>query len=576
MRACEAHRGEERRLGASNRLVVASGLASQTGKRTANEDYCAVFEGSERERATHGLIAAVADGVGGAKGGRIAAELAVRSFIDGYYAAPSTIGVAACAAQAMTPYNRWLHRMGTIDPNMEGAATTFTALVLRGRRAHALHVGDSRAWRLRGGVLTRLTEDHVLPQPALRHVLYRALGVENDVRLDSRVEELAPHDRLLLTSDGIHGVLSERAITRVLEERGSPQADAEALVEAALAAGSSDNVTAIVLDVIDLPPADYDSMAAAFAALPILPPPLTGEIVDGFLLNEEISDGRYTRLFRAQDDTGRPLVLKFPKPAILSERGANLAFLREMIVGSRVTSPYVSEVVTLPPGQQKSLYVALPYYEGETLEARLTRGPMSLEDGLGIGGKIARGIGSLHRLGIVHRDIKPENVLLTSDGGVKLIDLGVARLPRIEEFDEPEIPGTPSFMAPELIEGARGSEASDQFAFGVTLYRMFTGRYPYGEIEPFSHPRFGKPAQACKLRPDLPAWLDAVMARAVAVDPTDRFGDMFELQAALDGGAVHARRSSRPRSLYERNPLRFWQLTAVLLALALAAALAIR
>jgi serine/threonine protein phosphatase PrpC len=211
-------------LAAGTNLVVASGMASQTGKRSANEDYCAVYDGTAHERATHGLVAAVADGVGGAKGGRIAAELAVRSFIDGYYAAPSTIGVAACAAHAIRPYNRWLHGMGIADPEMEGAATTFTALVLRGRRMHALHIGDTRAWRLRGGVLTKLTEDHVLPQPALRHVLYRALGVEMDVRLDTRVEELAQHDRLLLTSDGLHGALSERAIARLLDERPrSPQ-----------------------------------------------------------------------------------------------------------------------------------------------------------------------------------------------------------------------------------------------------------------------------------------------------------------------------------------------------------------
>jgi serine/threonine protein phosphatase PrpC len=576
MRACETHGRGGATLGAVTSLVVAVGYASQTGRRSANEDYCAVYEGTERERATHGMVAIVADGVGGSKGGRVAAELAVRSFIDGYYATPSTIGVAAGAAQVMGPYNRWLHRMGVIDPQLEGAATTFTAMVLRGRRAHALHVGDSRAWRLRGEVLTRLTEDHVLPQPSLRHVLFRALGVENDVRLDTRVEELALHDRLLLTSDGVHGILSERAIARLLEERGSPQADAEAIVEAALTAGSSDNATAIVLDVIELPPADYDSIAAAFAALPIFPPPAEGESVDGFTLGEQISDGRYTRLFRATDESGRELVLKFPKPTILSERGANLAFLREMIVGSRVQSPYVSEVVSLAPGRQTSLYVALPYYEGETLEARLARGPLGLQDGLAIAGKIARGIAALHRQGIVHRDIKPENVLLTTSGEVRLIDLGVARLPRIEEFDEPEIPGTPSFMAPELINGARGSEASDQFAYGVTLYRIFTGRYPYGEIEPFSRPRFGKPAQACKLRPELPAWLDAVMGRAVAVNPAERFGDMFELLGALEGGAAQSTRSIRPRTIYDRSPVRFWQLVSLLLALALIAALAIR
>jgi len=334
-------------------------------------------------------------------------------------------------------------------------------------------------------------------------------------------------------------------------------------------------VTAVVLDVIELPPADYDSIAAAFAALPIFPIPKPGEKVDGFTLGEPISDGRYTRLFQAQDENGRELVLKFPKPVILSERGANLAFLREMIVGSRVNSQYVTEVMSLPPGRQTSLYVALPFYQGETLEARIARGPLGVQDGLAIAAKLARGIASLHRLGIIHRDIKPDNVMLTTDGGVRLIDLGVARLPRIEEFDVPEIPGTPSFMAPELIDGARGTEASDQFAFGVTLYRMFTGRYPYGEIEPFSRPRFGKPAQACKLRPDLPAWLDAAMSRAVSVDPATRFGDMFELQAVLEGGAAHAIGSAAPRSLYERNPLRFWQIVSALLALALVAALAI-
>jgi hypothetical protein len=121
-------------------------------------------------------------------------------------------------------------------------------------------------------------------------------------------------------------------------------------------------VTAVVLDVIDLPPADYDSIAAAFAALPILPAAVGGESVDG--IPAERADFRWSlhAPVPATDQSGRSLVLKFPKPAILSERGANLAFLREMIVGSRVQSPFVSEVLSLAAGQQTSLYVALPYY----------------------------------------------------------------------------------------------------------------------------------------------------------------------------------------------------------------------
>jgi serine/threonine protein phosphatase PrpC len=560
----------------SGSLVVVPGFASACGRRDANEDYCAVYLGSPRELTSHGIVAAVADGVGGAKGGRIAAELAVRSFIDGYYAAPTTIGVPACAASAISGFNQWLHFMGRQDPEMESAGTTFTALVLRGRRAHALHVGDSRAWRFRDGNLTCLTEDHVMPQPELRHVLYRAVGLERSIRLDHRVEELAVHDRLLLASDGVHGVLSDRAIARLLGQRGSPAADADAIVEAALAAGSNDNVTALVLDVVELPDTDRESIAGHAAELPVLPPPAVGDCLDGFELVKLMSDGRYSRIFLARDTTAdTEIVLKFPKPAVLSERGAKLAFQREILVGSRVDSPFVGETVALLSERQSRLYVALRYYPGQTLEERLAPGPLPLESGLMIATRLARAIAALHRLGIVHRDIKPDNVILTEDGGLRLIDLGVARLPRIEEFDDGEIPGTPSFMAPELFEGARGSEASDQFAFGVTLYRMFTRRYPYGEVEAFSRPRFGRPAPPENLRPELPAWLGAAMAKAVAVRPDERFGDMVELMAAIEGGSARAVPVARRRSLYERDPLRFWQAVAAFLAVALVAALAI-
>ena len=131
---------------------------------------------------------------------------------------------------------------------MEGAATTFTALVLRGREATALHVGDSRAWHFRDGVLTRLTEDHTRAQQGLSHVLYRAVGIEADVKLDVRQVRLEPHDRLLLTTDGVHGVLTDAAIAGLLARRGSPDADARAKRAEVGAAGARDQAPAHVLD----------------------------------------------------------------------------------------------------------------------------------------------------------------------------------------------------------------------------------------------------------------------------------------------------------------------------------------
>ncbi|RXR30818.1 bifunctional protein-serine/threonine kinase/phosphatase [Sphingobium fluviale] len=559
------------------RLLVAGGHASETGVRADNQDFAGIYTATELERMRHGMIAAVADGVGGGiggdhRGGRIAAELAVRALIEGLYDQPDTIGVPAAAHRVMAPYNRWLTAMGRTD-SMAHAATTFTALVLKGRRGHVLHAGDSRAWHFRDGRLTLLTQDHTRSHPDQRHILYRAIGIEDRLRLDHHEVALAEHDRLLLTSDGVHGSLSHRRLEKLLGARNSADADAGAIVAAALGAGSQDNATAIVLDVVSLPAIGHDSVAGDIDRLPILDPPGEGDSVDGFRLDHLLSDGRYTRLFRATDTAnGQVVAIKFPKPALLSETGARLAFTREILVGSRVSSPFVGDVIAVAQDRQTRLYGVQPFYEGQTLEARLAS-PMNLAEGLDIAIRLTRAVAALHKLDIIHRDIKPENVMLTHDGGLKLIDLGVARLPRVDEFGASEIPGTPSYLAPEMFAGNLGDEATDLYALGVTLWRLFTGHYPYGEIEAFSRPRFRKLEAPSSLRPELPAWLDAALMRAVSVDPEERFGDAIGLLRALEGGAAVERVDLRAVPLIERHPVRFWQGVSLILLVALIAAL---
>jgi serine/threonine protein phosphatase PrpC len=554
------------------RLDAAFGTASETGRRPDNQDFAGVYLATATEQARHGMIAAVADGVGGAKGGRIAAELAVRALIHGLYDQPDTIGVAAAAMRVMIPYNRWLCAMGRTE-SMAYAATTFTALVLKSRRGHVLHVGDSRAWHFRDGRLTLLTEDHCRSHPDQRHVLYRAVGIEDQLRLDHHEVLLAEHDRLLLTSDGVHGTLSHARLEKLLGQRGSAAGDAQEIVDAALGAGSQDNCSAIVIDIVGLPAPDLDAVAGEIAGLNIEAPPRTGDSVDGFRLNRLLSDGRYTRLFDAIDTvSGLRVVIKFPKPELLSEGGARSAFAREMLVGARVSSPFVGGVVAVSPERQTRLYGVQPFYDGITLEARLAR-IVSLREGLGIAVKLARGIAAVHKLDIVHRDVKPENVILTNDGGLKLIDLGVARLPRVEEFADSEIPGTPGYLAPEMFGGNAGDAATDQFALGVCLWRIFAGRFPYGEGEAFSRPRFGSIEPPSRYRTELPAWLDAILMRSVAVDPSERFGDIVELLRALEGGAAVARVSQRAIPLIERYPIRFWKVVAMALGIGLIVAI---
>jgi serine/threonine protein phosphatase PrpC len=559
-------------------LRVAVGLASRKGARPENQDFVVAYEGTPAERVTHGVVAALADGVGGAKGGRIAAELACRSFIDAYYSLPETLGVAAATDRALAGFNSWLHGQAAVDTNMAGAATTFSAVVLRDRFAHVVHIGDSRVWRFRDGRLDQLTTDHTFAASGQSQVLFRAVGIEPRARLDYAVHTLEPHERLLLTSDGVHGVLTAQALEDLLRSGGAPDRDALAIVDAAIRSGSEDNASAVVIEVVALPDPDHAGLAALAAGLPVEPVPAPGDGVDGFRLERQLADGERTRTFLARGGASgqERFVLKFPKPETQPAHVAREAFVRELLIGARANSPYLAEVVQLPPDRRSRVYTAMPYYEGTTLEAMLRSGPLAFDKGLAIAVQLARGVAALHRIGVVHRDIKPENVLVAADGRVRLLDLSAARLPQVADPPGAETPGSLGYIAPELYAGDRGTPATDQFALGVTLYRMFTGRFPFSDLQTLQRPGFDSPADPAGLRRDMSGWLAYVLRRSVQARGEDRFEDVQELAHLLETGS--AKGVSRPPepSLLERNPVLLWRLIALALAVALVASLILR
>jgi serine/threonine protein kinase len=240
-----------------------------------------------------------------------------------------------------------------------------------------------------------------------------------------------------------------------------------------------------------------------------------------------------------------------------------------------VRSPWVAHVIELPPGRQTCLYTVMPLYSGELLETRLSRAPrVGLEEGRTIAIRLANGVAALHRADIIHRDIKPDNVMLEGGGSLKLLDLGVVRLPGLEDFPPDAIPGTTAYMAPEMFRGEPGNVATDIYALGVTLFRGFTGAYPYGNPDATSMPALDRPRDLSTARPDLPAWVGSALARAIAADPAERFADMAEFAHDFEAGPSHAPPPVRRElTLYERSPVRFWQVVSALLAVALALAL---
>lgn len=544
-------------------LQVAVGHSSLTGPRERNEDYCGVATPDGLDLENKGVLAAVADGIGGHRGGKEASEYTVRGLLADYYATPDTWGVPRAIETVTTALNRWVIAEAGRNAELAGMATTLSALVLRGRRYYTAHIGDSRIYRLQGGRLLPLTVDHVWEHPELNNVLSRAIGLDPRVLMDFADGELAAGDRFLLVSDGVWGILPDALLAEVLLEQPEPQGAAAALTSLALAQGGHDNATAVVVDILALPPANLRDSLESDARLPLPHRLKPGHELDGLVVEEVLHDARETVLYRVRDArTGQQLVMKTLQPALEGDEQAAAALLMEEWRARRVVSAAFPQVV---PCEQKScLYYLMTWHAGATLQARIEAGQhFPVAEGVRLGTALLKAIAALHRLDIVHRDIKTDNIHLGQDGVLRVLDLGVAvSLAEQKPGETPGRAGTPSYMAPELFAGAAPEPGFDLYAVGVTLYYLLTRKYPYGEIEPFQNPKFAEPARPTRWRPEIPGWLENVLLKAVAREGKDRFETAEEFLLALERGASRPVAAPGRQPLSQRNPLLLWKLVA--------------
>lgn len=548
-----------------NALRLAIGHASLTGPRERNEDYCgyATPEGLELEN--KGVIAAVADGIGGHKGGREAAEYTVRGLLADYFATPDTWGVPRAIETVTTALNRWVIAEAGRNAELTGMATTLSALVLRGRRYYTAHIGDSRIYRLQEGRLLCLTVDHTWEHPELNNVLSRAIGLDPRVLMDFADGDLAVDDRFLLVSDGVWGVLPDALMADVLLDHPEPQAAAAALTSLALAHGGHDNATAVVVDVLGLPPAGLRDSLESAASLPLPHRLKPGHELDGLIVEELLHDARETLLYRVRNPrNGQQLVLKTLQPGMEGDSGATAALLMEEWRARRVVSPFFPQVV--PAEQRSCLYYLMTWHAGATLQARLDSGQhFPAGEVVRLGVALLRAIAALHRLDIVHRDIKTDNIHLGQDGVLRVLDLGVAISLGERKADEPiGQAGTPSYMAPELFEKPDPQPGHDLYAAGVVLYHLLTRKYPYGEIEPFQTPKFTEPVRPTRWRPEIPGWLENILLKAVSKEAKERFETAEEFILALERGATRPLAAPSRQALAQRNPLKLWKIVAAL------------
>lgn len=547
-------------------LQLTFGEASATGPRSENQDAIRVVTPVPALAASKGYLFALADGVSQCADGGLAARATLQALALDYYSTPETWPITQSLDRVLVAHNRWLQANGGGQPLL----TTLSALILRGRRFTLAHVGDCRAYRWLAGTLERLSEDHVWEQPGMQHVLKRAMGLDQHLVMDYLDGELRPDECFVLVSDGVWATLGDAGIQRILHDEQDLDAASRALVNAAHLAGSQDNASALLLRVDALPETDLADTLAQLKHWPLPPRLREGQSFEGWHVERLLAESRQSLVYRVRDAQARRWLLKTLPNGRTDEPQAGPALLLEEWFLRRVAGRFFADVHPLP--QRQHLYYVQREYAGQTLaeHVRLS-GPSGLPEWLDIAPRLIKAMGMLHRRNILHRDIKPENLLWGDDGELRVLDFGLAYCPGLSRDEACELPGTPSYIAPEAFSGVAPSPQQDIYSAGVALYFLLTGHYPYGEIEAFQHPRFGQPTPASRYRPDLPSWVDDSLNRALSADPKHRYETAEEWLLTLEQ-AERKSLSSRPRPLLEREPLLVWRgvaLFSLLLNLAL-------
>ena len=242
---------------------------------------------------------------------------------------------------------------------------------------------------------------------------------------------------------------------------------------------------------------------------------MVGATISHYRVLESVGAGGMGIVYLAEDTRlHRHVALKFLPPAIALDAHARARFMREAGAASALDHPNIATIYEIGEWKQQ-LFIAMAFYEGETLRSRLERGSLPLGEIAAIAEQLAKGLSAAHAAGIVHRDLKPTNVIIRRDGQVKIVDFGLAKQLIVEETATQlttagATVGTVAYMAPEQARGEEVDAAADVWALGMIIYEMLAGRLPFGGLHPaaITVSAFHDARTSLKtLRPDVPVEL---------------------------------------------------------------------
>lgn len=528
-------------------------LSSAGAVRDHNEDYNQFWEPEDFDhRQKLGSIALLADGVGGEGNGDVASRLAVETALSAFKEARPDASANDVVRSMFDTAAATVFQNAQQKGRM---ATTLLVSLYRQGRATVAHVGDSRAYLIRGGNIKRLTTDHsytslqvklglLLERKAMtsehRSTLTRSIGYEPMCHYDISTLDLSAGDIILHCSDGLYGFLLDDEILEAVIKYHPGEA-CKRLIALAEKRQVSDNVSVQIIQIWDV---DRPQAGSSAPARPDGRPGHelgVGDVLDErFEITDVIAKSGMASLFKAIDrKTGAPVAIKVPYLQIESDPAGFDRFRREEEIGLQLNHPYILKMIAV---EKKSRpYLVMEYLEGQTLSELLKHvHPLPEPDAVKIASRICEALEYMHQHGVVHRDMKPQNIMLCNDGSIRIMDFGIARALKSRRLTfvgfTPSM-GTPDYMAPEQVRGSRGDERTDIYSLGTILYEMATGEVPFGGDSAYviMNARVtGDPQAPRKLNNKLTPVIEEIILHAMERDPKRRYQSAKEMKAELD------------------------------------------
>jgi len=502
------------------------------------------------------LIAVLCDGVGGAIRGGQAARQTVKYIIDQFQKRPKTWDVPRSITVFTEHINRLLFKESMTQYERTEFLTTLCIAVVEGKTLYTMNLGDSRIYLQKdNGSLWQLSDDHVMDEENLSHVLTQACGLSEHSKPIVKRWDIAVGDRLILCSDGISNLIDDAPLVKKINKGLS----AKLIVNSVTEGHKDHNRDDASLQIFQFKQFD-ELFEIRNKALPIPESLKEGDTFDGYRLSEPMMS--HKRIWKATKDDS-VVVIKFP---MSTDDQAIDEFVHEAWYAKQISHKSFGHAWV--PEERTSRYYLMELIEGKNLMEFLKEKHLSVDNAISLAKFLYKAEAHLLHLGLVHGDIKPENIIVYRDKdsagtSFKMVDFGSI----VKIFSENSRAGTPTYLAPERFTGAAINEATEIFSIGVTIYWALSGKYPYGEIEPFQTPKFKQAKALNTYNKNIPKWFDSVIMRAIAIDPNQRYSHYSEFFYELKTPENVKPYFAKNTPLIEREPILFYKIAFILMFL---------